>query len=379
MGESSGRDEERDFVIIGEFPGPYGSVGDYPEPLPGWFKEIYECLRKNCQREYRWLEDIIPNGTYQDALDLSLRVSKSERFYIIAHHEEDEKRPQHIHIYHGCPFRKSYCYCSIWGTGSERRFKPRNRFGRRSVRIEELEEGRIATKITYLAKEGRHLTYIGDNGKNFLLSVDTVQILREYSRSKQNQSVRPMEVCYELLRDGHTSSFKAYDGSSIEGTSKRMERVQKGRIPGIKAPYKRAMTVQQMIKILSYYNVSPILSTCEHPEYLNNEEHSYYDQTEKLYLKAVDVHQRRISNWSYNDFKNYYAKCETHPKFHSKNESHYLSIAESYNAIMELLIHQYGDFEEAINFLKRFYNILEKVEPKRNTMCVRGPANAGKK
>ena len=52
--------------------------------------------------------------------------------------------------------------------------------------------------------------------------------------------------------------------------------------------------------------------------------------------------------------------------------------SESLSLVEQLLFHQYGSLEAVTNFVRRLYEICEKMLPKKNTMYCCGAPNSGK-
>lgn len=90
-----------------------------------------------------------------------------------------------------------------------------------------------------------------------------------------------------------------------------------------------------------------------------------------------------ISEWALRDFIIYYNSLETnHLIFNAPNgdiAEHYYDIPTSVKVCIDLLKFQFDNDEDYIKiFVEGVYNICEKLEPKRNSLFIYSPPNAGK-
>lgn len=145
---------------------------------------------------------------------------------------------------------------------------------------------------------------------------------------------------------------------------------------------KKVLTYEKIYKCLLLLCCVPLFSACETEYWLSNVALSYHDKSCPYYRKAIRKLERLLCFKSYEWFMKHYADPNVIPKFRaitSDPSDFYYDRDTSYTVVKKLLLHQYDDDETKVKkFIQHLYNVCEKVLPKKNTMMIVGPANAGK-
>lgn len=121
----------------------------------------------------------------------------------------------------------------------------------------------------------------------------------------------------------------------------------------------------------------PIESTCDTFKWLQHSELLFINKGDPLYRKACSAFNRKTQFLSFDQF--FHMHSNSSPLYYQRtSDPFYYNIEESLTHIEMLLLHQYKSFEQIALFVKRLYEITEKILPKLNTLHIIGEPNSGK-
>lgn len=128
-------------------------------------------------------------------------------------------------------------------------------------------------------------------------------------------------------------------------------------------------------KYMELISCSPIDKVIETNEWLNSD-FKYLDKSTKIIQTCINNLKIKYSRMSLFDLNNHFKKCN---KVYFSGivdiNAYYYSAEESLDIMLKLLNFQ---CQSAHAFVYDLYNLIEKLVPKKNTMCVIGPPNCGK-
>lgn len=235
----------------------------------------------------------------------------------------------------------------------------------------------MATKILYLCKKGRFIKRIGDSKKDFCEELDRVEDCQRFAKDQEEVKFRSMETCRHYNKDANKSTGTERGQPVNKKAKTEVFNLSGQKIQRVSGLGKKALIIQQLKDVLLYYKCAPFSATCTLRDYQQNDSYAYYNATEPLYKKAVNIVSSMFTKCSYKELYSNYQISEVEPYFYSRNRLFYLDLEISYIACLDLLLYQYGSMNSVKLFIIRFYNILEKQIPKRNTMFVYGNPNSG--
>lgn len=117
-------------------------------------------------------------------------------------------------------------------------------------------------------------------------------------------------------------------------------------------------------------------------EFYNNPNLNHLDDNCKKVRVALRNWCARIREWLINEFHDFYSSGQISPYFNAYSRDKkqvYYDVPTSINIAEELLCYQFENDGDLISkFLWDVYAIVDKLVPKRNSMCVVSPPSAGK-
>ncbi|XP_074602247.1 uncharacterized protein LOC141855938 [Brevipalpus obovatus] len=325
---------------------------------------------------YRWIADVIPQGTITESRKLTERMQRaiSQRHIrggAVIWHEASEGR-SHSHVYHICPFHSSHCRCRFFG-GVERRFRGRRRVPFLSrINNQEYWEN----WIKYFVSPERYFLYlaIGEiDFTNLLLGFET---LREHERVQEDGSERSMESGNIPCQGSDQLYQIESNANKITQRFKRSVNQGSHTISRSQIPKTRKITSHlTIVKEIEKFVCTPIESTCDLTEWINDEILSFYDRSDPDYRRACSTIRRKTSQLSLNQLWELYKGKK--PYFQARDENYYYSLQDSIDVLQSVIDFQYGG-DASTRFITKLFNIVEKRIPKKNAMVVVGPPNCGK-
>lgn len=370
-------------------------------------RELATGSAKECPNYFRWLSDVYTGITMDDARTLVEKLHERRqseyslpRAIAVVYHPEKSEVGQekgHLHLYHACRFTRSTCHCTeinqalhtlpVTGDQRSRRHGLKRRVRCRIVYCEALNEEYWTRWLFYFNVPPRECVYLEIGQVSFLEKIHRLKGIRQYQRTQESTGLScTMEMC-ELSSedDARQSSHSGPDETSTQRNQRTTrsasgERQSVSRSKRIRigpSQYKVNNHAAMMAKILELL-VTPLANSCEHYKWLDDPILSFYDKSDLDYRRAISVVQRKIALYSFREIIELSSKSPDGPIYFARDNNHYMSYGDSLAAVKELLFHQYKDEKNVIAFLKRLCAVCEKQIPKKNSMYITGPPNAGK-
>jgi len=132
------------------------------------------------------------------------------------------------------------------------------------------------------------------------------------------------------------------------------------------------------VQAIESFLVTPLANSCEHRDWFENPNLVFYDKSDPDYRRAVNTVQRKTATLNFHQLLEFGDNAIPYPRYFAMNGDHYMSPSDSREAVYELLLFQYNTDAEVVKFLRRLYDVCEKIEPKKNSMYINGPPNSGK-
>lgn len=386
------------------------NVGTRTEQSLDLGQRIFQRFYATTDASKRWLSDIFPGGSSQDAARVvraAAELASSEnRGFVAIYHAETESTG-HFHFYHACTFSSSHCRCawfnritSVIGSrgdgenGGRQRRRIKTRFGRKVIYCKEITAVYWRNFLQYFSQTGRKILHLEIGGTSFLPEVNRYTSLRGPQEVEEgDQSEEHLAACDISCEIGNWKSYesearKGNESPSEESNSTNSEggqRVSKGKSrssqlqcgPVPKKLRGKLLDHRFVMDALRNFVCVPIDSTCELLAWLNDETLCYYDKTDTDYKRAVNLYRREVSLLSFREITDLILNAQ-YPLFLSRSADHYATLSESLEMVEHLLHFQYGNNDAVMFFMNRLYNICERTLKKTNSMFIKGPPNSGK-
>lgn len=206
--------------------------------------KLGELLSGDSCSSYTWLTDVIPDQSFEDAIDLAKRASSElsgRKVVLIGYHPtaitctEHEscdfgrrlpgdavhsdspcsfEAQGHIHIYHTCPYTSSTCRCGFMrGRRVERRRRP-------TRKCSEISREYISSILCYLQQDERFIISIQGRSTRYFYNANSrnenlrqcVEVLKSSTDGPLEGSIVSSNVCTEF--EGHEFNSSAEQQSS---------------------------------------------------------------------------------------------------------------------------------------------------------------------
>lgn len=342
---------------------------------------IQKQLRGTVCPTNEWISDIIPNVRIEDCDELVKQAASSghpnqKAIAVIFHPEDQESKSGHIHLYHTCNYINSTCRCVF-----RRGFNLKRRRPRCHTTVNSIEREYFQNWLKYFTTPPRRIAHLQIGRVSFGDEVRQIRDLRLSIGSKDNEADRSMEESQFSCEDTNWQGKEHREEYGINTTSsgRVAEIVNQGyeELSGSDfkpnlAVKKRVDNNEQIIKQLLRILSIPIESACSTNAWLENKYLSFYDKKNADYQIAVTQINRMISSMSYQEILSVHNADGCLRVYNARNNNHYFSLDESNTHIEQLLLHQYQTEDGVKAFVKRVYEICEKIIPKKNTMFVFG-------
>lgn len=350
----------------------------------------------------RWLGDILGQIGYQEALDIAEAASNTpyDGSIILIWHpeshrgrwrrdtgescessegEESEKTRQeeefgHLHIFHTCPFRASYCRCKfLFGR------KLKRRHGRRATFSRDLTKKYIFNWLFYFLQDPRRIIYFEVGKVSYMDKIDQIRHLRRPEGVEEDSGNDSVE---EGFLSKHLAGRRQRDVETNQATEDEGNR-KRPKVPGTgfrpsPALRQRIVNNDMLVSAIQSFMCVPLSSTCELTEWMKDEYLAYYGKRDNDYQRAVDHVTRTTMYHTCDEIWKLINEGTRLPVWHARTPNHYLSDTKSLALVKSVLRNQYETVDEVRKFVQRLFDICERKDPKKNTMSIVGPPNCGK-
>lgn len=203
-------------------------------------------------------------------------------------------------------------------------------------------------------------------------------ILQERGHQIPGQESMVHKSAYESCRNiGRTAPDQDQIGLGSEGSTgghKSEEEHENG--PGLR------VWPKTLDELLVKYPCCPPEAFYNVKEFYNNPHLNHIDDNCKKIRVALRNWCARIREWSVTEFNDYYSSGKITPYFNAYSRDKkqvYYDVRTSVQIAEELLCYQFDNDGDLVSkFLYDVYAIVDKLVPKRNSMCIVSPPSAGK-
>lgn len=286
---------------------------------------------------------------------------RSGAFVVFATHGD------HWHIVHDCSYSAGTCRCALVAEVSNtlRRFK------RRIFRSGEFAVEHYANLLEYLETDERRIEYVQVGRRSWRHDCTTRKIFEQFGRTN-----RPAKL---VARGGvslYTSDTEESQDSALgETTRKRNRELLRGTSRVLEAGDEFARWVRG-------FAVSPLSYIFQLRAFAESK-WRYTSRSNAIFVTALHNYATELNGYSTLELFKIVNKMD--PQFivynapHGDVNEYYYDVNTSLEIMRTLLLFQYGgDAAEVKRFVHRLADIVDKRIPKRNTMLIVSPPNAGK-
>ncbi|XP_050548166.1 uncharacterized protein LOC126909781, partial [Daktulosphaira vitifoliae] len=391
--------------------GPAWRGGAILEDIDHWLAEQARELYNRCvagprtKRYYSWI--FVPHSvggldSIVEDLERGLRycITRGSNIdiVIIARHDD------HIHVNHVCTSSNSSCRCS-WLRGSESYRTFRKPQLARNVRAADIDTAGWTNVLRYFTSGGRRVErlIVGSRTRRSPVGAEMLQETgrprpRQIGMVEEGTSENDRNVCGEPFGAGSADRpvgclsdaaiVRQPGNAPQEARQVRQEIVDLllktgGSTDGIilKGRKRKQREIEILIRM---YPTCPINAVNKTLEFINNIHTKYIPGSDRDLAVIIKNWSVILNQWSVQQFWDYYSSPGVRPYFNlyaftNCKSSFYYTPAESLEIAVELLHFQFdGDLERIHKFMYDLFDVVEKNVPKRNTLSVLSPPNAGK-
>lgn len=347
-------------------------------------QNLLDNFKRESQRSFRWLGDILPEISYDTCCGLLENARKfgMQRTWAIIWHPEKTKIGSdqtseygHAHIYHGCPFNGSHCRCRFL-----RGSRIKQRRGRRVVYGNELAGLYWHNWLEYYLKAPRRIMEIHIEEMDLSEQIHQLTNMGQSEGAEESESTGSLEDCEfpweaSYLRPKDTVSLTSSEESNAEGSSS---------VPGyeFRPNGKLRSKIEEhrkLVDAIKQFVVCPVHSTCEIKAWLQDPYLAYFHKGDIDYKRAVEQFNREIQHYTIKDFQKWYNLIAQNPTWYARSENHYFTELQSKYIAIDFLKFQFDDDEDACrDFMQFVHDWAERKLAKCNTLFLSGPPNSGK-
>ncbi|XP_072141949.1 uncharacterized protein, partial [Dermacentor andersoni] len=345
-----------------------GAAKDLQSP-PVWALQLQDIPKRR-----RIVHDVFPARNDGEAENICGEIIR--RFELgatqyavaaVATHTRDTSLP-HVHVIHDCSWSNGSCRCVAFA-GFVRRPN------RSSVWSTNATAWDFFHLIKYLYSDPRVLEYFKVGGSDWGRDCRT-QVVGQLENSG-HESSRVLEILHPQF--ACAASCHVESGSSPSYSDDYSLRTREG---GQTKSRKRAkrQAEEPIYDWLRENPVSPLTNIVRTPKWLADPTFRFIRLDDKHLQRAIQVFNDEMCSYTTLDFIELYQ--HTQPLFdapHGDLDAHYMSVQDSFDAVLELLNFQFDDNQlELSDFVNNLYMLVEKLVPKKNCMEVVSPPSAGK-
>lgn len=283
----------------------------------------------------------------------------------------------HVHVSHECSYSNNSCRCNWWKkTQTYQLGSRRDRRAHRTAPCRTRRYSDIQDLLFYYITCERRLVYQKVAGEMERLPS------QGYSLSDSRPDELPeaiRQMAFSMERSGselHQGIEDVHPGVGDYWDSERGPR-QKRR----KVGYTERLQ-QRILKLLKENPVAPPDHICKTSVWLDDEELMFKSMKHQEVAHAVAVFKHQLMRYTIEDYNAMYSNPNCNFIFASGHEgadNYYYDVDKSLDILLELLAFQFeDDYERIQHFIHRLFAVLEKKEPKFNTIVVHSESNAGK-
>lgn len=294
-----------------------------------------------------------------------IRRKFSGSILIISHHGN------HIHIIHDCSYSNNSCRCSFYnyiGRQIDRRY------ARRIVPSWQFTLEHWINLSIYLQKDSRQYLYYNIAGRTWLPSseIRSIRFFEDIQKTEDGM-VEGSQLSVDLF-----NSFTI--GSEPPNGNEAITFSNESDISNTRS--KKRGKGDKVILFLKKHPTAPINHILNTSIWLSSE-FKFWNIDSTLIKNCIKIINNDINNLTLKELYMYLKTIEPQNLIFNAPIGHlydyYYSITESVEILEDLLKYQfYNNEEQIIIFLRDLYNVIDKIIPKKNTLFILSPPNAGK-
>lgn len=307
-----------------------------------------------------------PNDTSSIRLDHEQLYRKfAGTILIIAHHGD------HYHIVHDCSYSNNSCRCAFYKCLDG---KIGRRFNRRVVPSWKYSIMHWVHLAIYFEKDSRHYLYLGIAGRTWIPSSETrcVRLRKDLQKAKE-RLVEGSEFSIDV-HSAITCRSEIYGDNEINTSSLQTDSGN--------SRNKKGGTGQQIITFIKNFPTAPTSHILNTTIWLTSK-FKFMDTNSVLIKNCLRIVNNNINNLSFIELYNHYEHIEPQNLIFNAPVNnvynYYYSIDDSLELLNNILMYQFNNNTmKIIEFLTNLYNVINKSIPKKNSIFVLSPPNAGK-
>lgn len=313
---------------------------------------LHDIYSRNAKRRGNGLLDSCMGVTYNGAI------------FIICSHGD------HYHVIHDCSYSSSTCRCTKIQAIKDNGFI---RYGRRIICSNQFTIRHWRNLAEYCEKGERTLDLLFIAGRAWI----------QYSEDRHNSIRRCSDFGQKPMVDSGDETNSVHNFIKCGSEGNQNEGDDPNDIQGSeKAGSETGCKGDSLQKFIQKYPTSPLAHIFQTRHWTRGK-YRYMPKNCSLIQSAMFNIGLDFVDMSIEDFGKYFAKCEPQNLIFNSpmgdiNE-YYYDIEKSVYVMEELLNHQFNDNANLVKlFLTDVYNICNKINPKKNTLFILSPPNAGK-
>ena len=368
-----------------------GSCSSRIRKLPSWLLQdsetmalqYFQGLKERCDRLFKilqksdgWLiRDIFRFDNQHEYKDF-IRCIQTDVHYrrgLLQVCREDS----HVHVVHDCNFSNGTCRCD-W-------FKKAKTFGlhlrrdrsgtrRDSCRSRDISD--IYRLILYYSTKGRSTVYQRIAGETTRIPSEGYN-LPETRPEGMYQSIREMEI--QISGDG--TELRCDDTITFHDEPDERRSTQEPKRKRRKICFQEKVQLQ-VVQVLTENPICPPEAIVKTSVWRNNPDLRFKDMTCREIKIAISSFKDDLVTWSMEHYQKMYQDSKCVPIFsagYGNFDDYYYNIENSIEILKQLVKFQCGNDDDAIlDFVTTLFNVLERKQPKLNTIVVHSPSSAGK-
>ncbi|XP_037515558.1 uncharacterized protein LOC119391994 [Rhipicephalus sanguineus] len=346
-----------------------GRVTENIQSPPLWALQLQDIPKRR-----RIVHDVFPARNDREAQDICLEIIKrfelgSTQYAVtaISVHTDGTSIP-HVHVIHDCSWSNGSCRCVAF-SGFARRPN------RSSIWSTNATAWDFFHLIQYLYSHPRVLEYFKVGRADWAADC-RAQDMGQRGHSG-HESSRVLEILY--TQPACATPCNDASGSSASNPNDHSLCAREGNQAKARKRQKRAAE-EPLYDWLRENPVSPLTNTVRTPKWLSDPHMRFIRLDDKHLQRAIQVFNDEMCTYTTLDFIEMYKN--TQPLFdapHGDLSSFYMTVEDSYKAVIELLNFQFDENQNEISdFVNNLYMLVEKIVPKKNCMEVVSPPSAGK-
>lgn len=349
-------------------------------------QRYFKGFKERCDRVFRELQksngqlvrDIFRFENDKEYQDLLRCVQNDEHYRrgLLQICREDT----HVHVTHDCSYTNGTCRCNwfqkakTYGLHNRRDKRGTRRNSCRSRTITDVQD-----ILLYYCTKGRTLVLQKIGGKVERLPLQGYHLPQE-GPAGLREALEQMGVEVERIRAKLQcgGSDIEYDEPTGEDDRQR-SRIKRRRVG------KEEKIQLHIVQLLELNPICPPEAICKHKLWRTDEtypELRFKSTADRLVSVAIKSFSDSLTVYTMEDYQTLYNHPECRPIFgagYCEVDKYYYNVENSVKVLVKLVEYQFYDDPEQINkFVTTLYDVLERKQPKLNTIVVVSAANAGK-